>query len=359
MSGPAITFRPAVRENTPLIIGLAGPTKSGKTFSAHRLAVGLAGGGVVAMINAEGPRGHQYADTFKYVAADLDAPYRPERYTEAVEAAKTLNPAVLIIDSVSHMHDGPGGVLEYHEDELDRMAGKDFKARDRVNFAAWVKPKAAENAFIYALLGLSCPTILCMRAKEKLKIVPGKPPVDLGWQPIVGERVAFETIFTLLLPPHSRGVPDQGQSQMREPFDAIVPFNKPIDELLGQRLAEWSKGTRRDAPTPAPSSAAPAAPRGADPQPSSEELFDRMMDDSVQDPREALLELIEAEKAKLEKKPTTAQWAIIHRAKTGVAELAVADVATLDDLFTFIRRLAEKNPEALAEARQLVAGKSA
>jgi hypothetical protein len=29
-------FRPAKRENTPLIIGLAGPTKSGKTYSAHR-----------------------------------------------------------------------------------------------------------------------------------------------------------------------------------------------------------------------------------------------------------------------------------------------------------------------------------
>jgi uridine kinase len=40
-----VTIRPAVRENTPLIIGIAGPSKSGKTYSAHRVAAGLAGGG--------------------------------------------------------------------------------------------------------------------------------------------------------------------------------------------------------------------------------------------------------------------------------------------------------------------------
>ncbi len=73
----SFTFRPAVREHTPLIIGIAGPTKSGKTMSALRMASGLAGGKPVAMINAEGPRGHQYADTFKYVACDLVPPYRP------------------------------------------------------------------------------------------------------------------------------------------------------------------------------------------------------------------------------------------------------------------------------------------
>src|SRR6185437_10791882 len=129
-----VTFRPAKRQNTPLIVGLAGPTKSGKTYSAHRLAIGLAQGGPVAMINAEGAKGHQYSDRFDYLATDLEAPYRPARYTEALKAALALEPrpAVVIIDSLSHMHDGPGGVLEYHEDELDRIAGPtDWKKRER------------------------------------------------------------------------------------------------------------------------------------------------------------------------------------------------------------------------------------
>jgi hypothetical protein len=238
----SFTFRPAKREYTPLIIGIAGPTKSGKTYSAHRMAVGLAAGGPIAMINAEGAKGHQYTNRFTYLAADIDAPYRPERYTEALKDALAVKPAVIIIDSASHMHDGPGGILEYHEDELDRMVGKtDFKARQRATFAAWVRPKAAENQFIYAMLGAPCHIILCFRAKEKIRLVPGKDPIDLGWQPIAGERIAFETIFTVMLPPHSKGVPDLEISDMREPFDTIVPKGKPIDEDLGKKLAEWAR----------------------------------------------------------------------------------------------------------------------
>lgn len=236
------TFRPAVRENTPLIIGIAGPTKSGKTYSAHRMARGLAGDKRIVMINAEGARGHQYAEKFSYDACDILPPYAPERSTEALQAASALNPGALILDSASHMHDGPGGLLEQHEEELTRMAGNDYKKRDKCNFAAWIRPKAAENKFIYTMLGLSCPIILCFRAKEKIKIIPGKEPLDLGWQPICGERIGFETIFTLMLPPHSKGVPSEHLSEMREPFGAMVDFKKCVDERLGEQLAEWARG---------------------------------------------------------------------------------------------------------------------
>ncbi len=244
------TFRPATREHTPLIIGIAGPTKSGKTMSSLRLATGLAAGGPIVMLNAEGPRGHQYAERFKYLACELSPPFRATYYTDALREARKLKPAVTIIDSVSHMHDGPGGALEWHEEELDRMAGDDFKKRERSTFAAWVKIKAAETQFIYEILAMDCAVILAMRAKEKIRIVKGKPPIDLGWQPIVGERVAFETIFTLMLPPHSRGVPDLSISDMREPFDTLVPIGQPIDEALGKILAAWARGSTA---TPPPS----------------------------------------------------------------------------------------------------------
>jgi tRNA uridine 5-carbamoylmethylation protein Kti12 len=125
MSG--FSFRPAIREKIPVIIGLAGPSKSGKTMSAHRLAVGLSQGGQVAMINTEGPKGHQYADEFKYVAVDMDEPFSMKRYTEAIKAAAELKPSVLIIDSMSHAHEGLGGMLMQHEAELDRLAGENYE----------------------------------------------------------------------------------------------------------------------------------------------------------------------------------------------------------------------------------------
>jgi hypothetical protein len=236
-----ISFRPATRENTPLVIGLAGPTKSGKTMSALRLATGLANGGTVAMINAEGPRGHQYADRFQYVAADLAAPFAPQKYLDALIEVKKIKPAALIIDSASHMHDGPGGFLEMHDEIAERMSGGDKAKKERVTWAAWIEPKRLENKFIYSMLELACPVILCFRAKEKLKIIPGKDPVNLGWQPICSDRVTFETLFTLVLEPHAKGVPSLAVSEMREPFDTMVAA-KPIDEDLGHRLVEWAKG---------------------------------------------------------------------------------------------------------------------
>lgn len=235
------TFRPATRQHTPLIIGVAGPTKSGKSMSALRLATGLAGGKTIAMLNTEGPRGHMYADRFQYITADMSAPFRHTRYIDAIQEMKKLDLGCAIIDSVSHSHDGPGGFLEWHEEILDRVAGKDHAKRERATFVAWVEPKAAENQFIYAVQELLCPVILCMRAKEKIKISKGKVE-ELGWQPIVGERVAFETIFTLMLPPHSKGVPDLSISEMREPFDTMIPPGKQIDEALGQALAAWASG---------------------------------------------------------------------------------------------------------------------
>jgi hypothetical protein len=292
MSG--FTHRPAKREHTPLIIGLAGPTKSGKTYSGHRLAVGLANGGHVAMINAEGAKGHQYADEFSYTAIDITRPYRPERYTEALRYTLALDPkpAVVIIDSGSHMHDGPGGILDYHEDELDRLAGADQAKRMRNTYTAWIKPKAGENEFIYAMLEADSHIILCLRAKEKIKVVTGKPPIDLGWQPIVGERVAFETLFTLVLPPHSKGVPDLAISEMRKPFDTLIPAGEQLSEATGEKLAGWAAGGG--------SGAAVHREAAAASDQSSVELGERLLSLVSEDKLGDVLAAIEAKKATLD-----------------------------------------------------------
>lgn len=236
-------IRPAVRENTPLIIGIAGPSKSGKTYSAHRVARGMAGTrGPVVMLNAEGARGHQYAERFQYLACDIEPPYSYARYDAALQEIAALKPGCVIVDSISHAHDGPGGMIEEHDAEVERRAGNDYKKAERVTWAAWIKPKQAEGKFIYRMLSMDCPIILCFRAKEKIKIVPGKDPVDLGYQPIASERIAFETIFSLMLPPRSNGVPDLNLSELREPFHDFIRAGEALDEDLGTRLAAWAAG---------------------------------------------------------------------------------------------------------------------
>ena len=118
---------------------------------------------------------------------------------------------------------------------------------EKMNARAWAQVKAAENHFVYQLLAMRCHVILTFRAKEKNKIVKRGPEKgqwqDLGWRPIMSDRISFETMFTLMFPPYAKGVPDLSISDMREPFDTMIPAGKPVDEALGQRLAAWASGT--------------------------------------------------------------------------------------------------------------------
>jgi hypothetical protein len=125
-----IAFKPAVREAVGLWIQLVGGSGSGKTFSALRMASGIAGDKRFAFIDTENRRGLHYADQFKFDHADLRAPFRPEAYLEAIRAADEAGYPVIVIDSMSHEWAGDGGVLDWHEEEVDRMAGTDWKKRE-------------------------------------------------------------------------------------------------------------------------------------------------------------------------------------------------------------------------------------
>ena len=139
----AFTFRPAVREDVSLLIGLSGGTGSGKTRSAFRLATGIAGGRPFAVIDTEAGRAKHYADAFRFDHGDLKPPFRPSAYEDAIKAADDAKYPVIVVDSMSHEWAGEGGILDWQEDELQRMAGDDWKKREACKMAAWIKPKMA------------------------------------------------------------------------------------------------------------------------------------------------------------------------------------------------------------------------
>ena len=249
-----ITFRPAVRTQTPLMIGLAGPSRAGKTYSALRVATGLAQGKPIAFIDTERGRGLQYAEKFRYSHGELQPPFSAERYAEAIRDAVNTKPAVVIVDSFSHLHEGPGGILEQHDKELDRMAGDDWKRREKLTFSAWIKPKASVTKLVNEILQTPVHFIFCFRAKNKLKIVKGAEPVHLGWTPIITDRFEYECSLLLVLPEGSRGTPDLDavSSGLRDPFQEFIVPGVQLDEQLGQRFAEWAAGGARLDAGPAP-----------------------------------------------------------------------------------------------------------
>jgi hypothetical protein len=255
MNAPARQFeaKPAVRTRVPLLVGLAGPSGGGKTYSALRLARGMqrVTGGDVYGIDTESRRMCHYAELFTFKHVEFGAPFGPLDYLAAIEYCVKQGAKTIIVDSMSHEHEGPGGVLESHEAELDRIAGNDEGKRERCKMLAWQKPKAARRRLINTLLQIPANFIFCFRAKEKMRMGGGKP-TPLGWMPIAGEEFVYEMMVNALLLPNAGGVPtwqsnEAGEKQMiklpAQFRDYLLTRNKPLDEGVGEAMAKWALGT--------------------------------------------------------------------------------------------------------------------
>lgn len=255
-----VSFRPAVRENVRLLIGVAGGTGAGKTMSALRLATGLSGGQRFALIDTENGRALEYADLFQFDHGDLRAPFTPAAYIEAIKAADEAGYPVIVVDSASHEHAGDGGLLDMHEKELTRMAGDDWKKREQATFAAWVKPKGEHKHFVNTLLQVRAHVILALRAEEKielvrsdkgkLEVIPKRAPGKgiEGWLPIAEKNLPYELTISLLLTNEQRGVPKP--IKISAVYEKLVPLTEQLSEATGRRLAEYAAGADKTSGDP-------------------------------------------------------------------------------------------------------------
>lgn len=268
----SFSFKPAKREGVHVILGLSGGTGSGKTWSALELATGLAGGQPFAVIDTEAGRALQYADYFDFQHGDLKPPFSPSAYLEAIVAAEKAGYPVAVLDSMSHEHAGDGGILDMHEAELGRIAGKDHKKRERVKFLAWVKPKSEHKRMVARLLQMRMHLILCFRAEPKMKIVKvvknGRQvsePVDVGWQPICAKGLEYEMAASFMLnneKPGSFVIGETAQMADEAGLGVALKIPEPLREIFtgtgtfdrghGEAVAKWAAGDGAVAGSAAP-----------------------------------------------------------------------------------------------------------
>lgn len=232
----------AVRRAVNMIISIAGVSGSGKTYSGLLLAAGLAGPtGKVGFLDTENGRGVMYADSPGIVAAfpqgydyaELTAPFHPNRYIEAIDSFERAGYNVLVIDSGSHEWEGIGGCTEISEADKGR----------------WNKAKLANKRFVNRLLNSSMHIIVCLRAREKSKIIDKKDSPDgkehiipLGIQPICEKSFPFEMMLSFMV--------DEGTHLARpvkvpEQFEALFgSIDKPSPKLLtkadGEAIRNWN-----------------------------------------------------------------------------------------------------------------------
>jgi energy-coupling factor transporter ATP-binding protein EcfA2 len=248
---------PAVRSRVPLLIGLTGASGSGKTFSALELATGIqrVTGGDIGYVDTEAKRALHYADTFKFRHLPFGSPFGPIDYLAAIEHFVSKGVRTIVVDSMSHEHEGPGGVLEMHEAEAVRLAAQWKTSLDAVKMSAWQKPKSERRRLLNAILQMPANFVFCFRAKEKLKIVAGQKPKPLGWMPIAGEEFVYEMTLNCLLYPGSNGVPSWHPEELGEKaiiklpaqFKGILGDRQPLTRDIGEKLAKWAEGGAAEA----------------------------------------------------------------------------------------------------------------
>src|SRR5262245_6379513 len=242
----SVTFRRGLRENVGLLVGLIGASGGGKTYTAMRLAKGIAGDKPFAVIDTEARRALHYADQFTFDHADLKAPFTPDAYAEAIAAADEAHYPVIVVDSASHEHAGVGGILDIQEAEFERLG-----RRDAVKMLSWVEPKKQHRKMVQRLLQVRAHLILCFRAEEKIEMVRGEggkmevrkkvttSGID-GWVPICEKNLPYELTCSLLLLPDKPGVPQP--IKLQEQHRHLFPLDRPITEESGRQLATWAAG---------------------------------------------------------------------------------------------------------------------
>lgn len=190
------TIKRATRQGVKPLVGFYGRSGSGKTMSALLFARGLVGdAGRITLIDSESGRGSIFSDLIPggYSVLDLDAPFSPQRYEEAIVTAEKVSD-VVVVDSMSHEWSGEGGVIDWADAELEKMGGGDNN-----KMRSWIKPKMAHKLMIGRLLRCRVALICCLRGEEKTHVVKGesktKIVTDEFSSPLFDQRFIFEMLL--------------------------------------------------------------------------------------------------------------------------------------------------------------------
>lgn len=221
-------FKKAERKQARLRLALTGPSGAGKTYSALMLAKGI--GGKIAVIDTERGSASLYSDLVDFDVLELNAPFTPEAYIEAITDAEKAGYEVLIIDSLTHEWNGKGGILEIH-DSVTRTKAKGN------SYVAWADVTPRHNAFVDTILQSGLHIICTMRSKSDFVLVEGangkQVPKKVGLAPIQRDGLEYE--FTAVLDVSLDGNFASASKDRTRLFKDPVKLTH--DD--GKRLREW------------------------------------------------------------------------------------------------------------------------
>lgn len=237
-------FQKAKKEQIWAKILLNAPSGGGKTYSALRLATGIAKkcGSRVAAIDTENGRIRYYAEEFDFDDMQLSEPYSPEKYMTAIDEAVKAGYKVLVIDSLTHE-------WNFCLDLVNNMPGTN-------SYTKWKTVTPRHDAFKEKILQSPIYIIATVRGKDEYvledsngKKVPKK--VGLGYSQRDG--LEFDYTVTLNL--------DQNTHRFSATKDNTHLFEDRYDVLTeedGEAIYNWANSG--DAPAKMPKAEPAPAP---------------------------------------------------------------------------------------------------
>ncbi|CAA0204577.1 AAA family ATPase [Tenacibaculum maritimum] len=215
------------RQNVKLRLGISGASGFGKTHSALLLAYGMTQDWTkIAVIDTENSSASLYSDLGEFNVLDLQVPFSPERYIQAIEVCEKAEMEVIIIDSITHEWNGTGGCLQIHE----QLGGR---------FQDWGKVTPRHQAFIDKILQSSCHIITTTRRKIDYSLDIGSngrtKVVKHGTKEITREGFEYELTVNFEL------VNDQHLAKASKDRTGLF-MNKPefiINSKTGEHLLKW------------------------------------------------------------------------------------------------------------------------
>jgi hypothetical protein len=216
----------AQRSKVKLRMGLSGVSGSGKTYSALKLAFGMVKDwSKIAVIDTENKSASLYADLGEFNIVDLQAPYTPERYVEAVKACENAGMEIIIIDSITHEWDGKGGCLEI----VEQLGGR---------YQDWGKVTPRHQKFIDSVLQSKCHVITTVRRKqdyEMTKDSSGKVKVEkAGLKEVTREGFEYELTLNFNIEQNHLASVSKDRTGLFVDKPSFI-----IDEKTGEQINNW------------------------------------------------------------------------------------------------------------------------
>lgn len=219
----------ALRKKSFMRLNISGPSGSGKTMSALLMAYGLVGNWEkIAVIDSENGSASLYEHVGAFSAIDLEPPFTPERYIEAIDTCLRAGMECIILDSSSHEWSGPGGCLEINE----KLAVAKFKGN---TWSAWSDTTPRHEAFVQKVLQAKAHIITCTRSKMETIMTDDKKVKKVGMKDIQRDGWEYELTVSLNLDRDTHmAIASKDRTQL---FEGVTPF--VITAETGKQIKNW------------------------------------------------------------------------------------------------------------------------